>query len=268
MVQSSVAIRREAAEKNYFMSGVSLDTTSCLGGGPCTDLLPSCPDGFWEKTGQAVRDLGSSPMAIFSGAFQGVGLIANCFSFAKTFDDTAQSRQLKIRRTTPIIVGDRVLSGMNLAGSAARVANWIHTEIFWGAGGAMLTGFLTGFGYGVGVVRSGARAFDALDQVRETNRLVDKSDEMGLFEKKEFKNTNWIHALTYASNFFFMSFCVVGILSLIIGSALLPPLAGILLFGSLVTMIATLVMKLGNKEEQKLELLKAADTEKDYTYRA
>jgi hypothetical protein len=121
----------------------------------------------------------------------------------------------------------------------------------------------------MGVLRSGSKAFEALDESSEIERLIAKGDRLGIVPKEEFKNIQWIPILNYISNILFASFCFVSILSLAIGGCMIFPLGASLLFGSLMMSLASLVVKLGSKaEERKLEFLKANDLEKKYTYRS
>lgn len=233
---------------------------------PAIDGVSKTSD-FWQRTGDALRELGENPGAIFLGVVQGLGLATSAWNFARTFSGPCQTRQLKLKRDCNTILGERIIAGFNLTGSMARFASWVHTEFFWTSGGALTVGLLGGIGSAMGIIRGGSRAFAALDDIKETQRLIDNGDEFAITPKETFKNIQWIHMLNYASNIFFVSFCVVGILTLAVGGVIFPPLAGILLFGSLVTMLSSFFMKMGNrKEEQKLEFLKANDIGKDYTY--
>jgi hypothetical protein len=224
---------------------------------------------FWDRTAESISDLGSKPSSIFFGSMLGVGVLSSAWSFGKLFLPSAPTTRLRLKKQEGSILQNRVVAGFTLTGSLARLASWIHLEFFWQAGGALTTGILGGAGFAMGLLRSGSKAFEALDDMNEVERLVQLGERTQIAPEGRLQNMQWINALNYISNIFFTCFCSIEILSIVMVGSFFPPLAGIFLFGSLLMAITGCCLKMGNREEEgALRLLMANDLEKEYTYYA
>lgn len=222
---------------------------------------------FWQRTCDAIKDLGNNPGVLFIGFSQAFGLVASAWTFARTFNKPSKIKELKLRKDNNSILAERVIEGFNLTGSMARLGSWIHAQFFWSAGGVLAAGILGGVGYAIGIIRGGSKAFAILDEIKQAKRLIDKAGKIGIVSKSFFKNIHWIHILNYSSNILFTYFCSLAVFSLVMYGAFFPPLAAVLLFGSLVMMLSAFFMKVGNVEEEKrLEFLKANDINREYSY--
>ncbi len=221
---------------------------------------------FWERTAESVHRLSERPGSIFFGVMQGMGVISSAWAFANTFQASERgSMRFRMERGESHILSDRIMAGFGLTGSLARFGGWVHTECFAAAGGELTSSLLGGIGSGVGLIRSGSRTFEVLDDWKETDRLSNFGEKMSMDPEMGFRNTPWIQALNLTSNILFACFSVVGLLALCFSSFILAPLSAMCLFGSLMMTLASFLMKLGNsEEEQKLNLLKANDMEKNY----
>ncbi|MBM3200946.1 MAG: hypothetical protein FJZ56_00890 [Chlamydiae bacterium] len=231
-----------------------------------TEITPS-QNTFWSKTSESVAQLSSKPISTSIGIGLGIGLIASSISFAHTFSEPELTTRLHQKKEESSVLANRVATGFALTGSVARFSGWVHKEIFWQAGGVHATSVFSGIGFGVGIVTAGFKAFGALEELSEIDRLKKIGEKIEETPPSQFFNAQVIEVLNYISHILFAGFCVMGIVSLIVANAVFPLISFAFLFGSFLMGLSAVFMKIGNGEEQKaLNILKSHDLEKQYTY--
>lgn len=230
-------------------------------------IVEHCFDVVVREVSHFIDELPAPPSALLGGGILALNVALYLYQFAGTWSEPEHRvySTLQLTYNERDRLGIRIISGINAAGSIARLADWCRSVGWISVHGTLAVSLLC-IGHVAGVFHYFNEMTKTIQEINEVERLVDISTRLENVRREDFNPYMWSLWAKYISQLTFFLFSASQLIGLTTAIVVPLTISNTLLIGGLVSLIAFGIIRMSSNSLQLVNECRAHDPHSRYSH--